>query len=84
MKKLIEFYYSNTCPNCHAVRKKIMEMIKENITLKEINIEDESGRIRAEKQGIWSVPAIVVNGEIVMEGEVDEKLIEDILRGDND
>ncbi len=82
MEKLIEFYYSNTCPNCHRARKKIMEVIGSNVTLKEFNIESETGRRKAEKLGIWSVPTLVVGGEIVMEGEVDEKLIERLFRGD--
>lgn len=82
MEKLIEFYYSNTCPNCHRARKKIMEVMGDNVILKEFSIESEMGRRKAHELGIWSVPALVMEGEILMEGEVDEKLIERLFRGD--
>lgn len=73
--RYIELYYSDTCPNCHMARKLIVGMLNEKVLFKEINVGTEYGKRKAEELGIWVVPTLVVDGEVVMEGEVDEKVI---------
>jgi alkyl hydroperoxide reductase subunit AhpF len=68
--KTIELYYSDTCQDCHAVRRMLTELLTANMKFKEINIEYSEGRKRAEELGIFSVPAVAIDGEVRVVGRV--------------
>ncbi|WP_209683637.1 glutaredoxin family protein [Methanohalophilus levihalophilus] len=73
---LLELYYSDTCPNCHYVRKQIVDILPGGIMFKEINISGSEGAERARQLGIEEVPTIAIDGEVVLIGRVDKDDIE--------
>ena len=73
----IELYYSDTCHDCHQLRKLLIEMIPKNMKFKEINISYPEGQHRASELNIMSVPAVAIDGEVVFVGRVSK---EELLR----
>lgn len=73
---LIELYYSDTCPDCHHVRSMIVELLPKGVTFKEVNAMQGEGLERAKQLGVSSVPAVVIDGELVLVGRIDR---EDII-----
>ncbi len=75
----VELYYSDTCHNCHQVRALLMETLPRNMKFKEINISYPEGKQKAAELNIMSVPAVVIDGEIVFSGRVSkEELIHEV------
>lgn len=66
--KVVELYYSDSCQDCHVVRRMIGELLSGDMKFKEINIDYPEGRMRAEELGILSVPTVVVDGEVRVVG----------------
>ncbi len=73
----IELYYSDTCRDCHQIRSILMEILPKSMRFKEINISHPEGQKRASELNIMSVPAIVIDGEVVCLGRISK---EEILR----
>ena len=73
----VELYYSDTCHNCHQLRALLMEILPKNMKFKEINISHPEGQRRASELNIMSVPAIVIDGEVVFVGRTSK---EELLR----
>lgn len=77
---LIELYYSDICSNCHYVRQQLMDVLPEGVTFKEINITSPGGKERAKQLGIFEVPSIAIDGDVVLVGRVDRNEIEREIR----
>ena len=77
---LIELYYSDICANCHYVRQQLMDVLPEGVTFKEINITGPGGEERAKQLGIFEVPSIAIDGDVVLVGRVDRDEIEREIR----
>ncbi len=73
----IEFYYSDTCRDCHHLRALLVENLPRNMKFKEINISYPEGHRRASELNIMSVPAVIIDGEVVFVGRVSR---EEVLR----
>ncbi len=75
----VELYYSDTCRDCHQLRTLLMDILPKNMKFKEINISYPEGGRRASELNIMSVPAIVIDGEVVFVGRTSkEELIKEI------
>lgn len=78
----VEFYYSDTCHNCHQVRALLLSVLPKNTKFKEINVSYPEGKQRALELNIMSVPVVVVNGDIAFIGRVSrEEIIEKLNLG---
>lgn len=76
---LIELYYSDICANCHYVRKQIIEVLPEGVMFKEINVTSSEGVQKAKLLGIDEVPAIAIDGDVVLLGRVDkDEILEEL------
>jgi predicted thioredoxin/glutaredoxin len=75
--KTVELYYSDTCSDCRYIRRIILEALPKNAMFKEVNISYPEGKRKAESLGILSVPALVIDGEVVIIGRTSK---EEILR----
>lgn len=64
----IELYYSDTCHNCHHLRSLLMDILPKSMKFKEINISYPEGQKRASELNIMSVPAVAIDGEVVIVG----------------
>lgn len=73
----VELYYSDTCNDCRYIRRIILGALPKNARFKEVNISYPEGKRKAENLGILSVPAIAIDGEVVIIGRTSE---EEILR----
>ncbi len=75
----VELYYSDTCRDCHRLRTILMEIIPRSMKFKEINISYPEGQRKASELNIMSVPAIVIDGEVVFVGRTSrEEIIKEI------
>ncbi len=75
----VELYYSDTCRDCHQLRTLLMDILPKNMKFKEINISYPEGGRRASELNIMSVPAIVIDGEVVFMGRTTkEELLKEI------
>ena len=80
--KEIELFYGITCPFCRTAKQLLNKIIEENpgkVRLKQTLISSPKGMIRRYKLGIYAVPTILIDGEIVFrslpeEEELKEKL----------
>jgi predicted thioredoxin/glutaredoxin len=75
--KTVELYYSDTCNDCRYIRSIILGALPEKYMFKEVNISYPEGKRKAESLGILSVPAIAIDGEVVIIGRTSR---EEILR----
>ncbi|MBW6518854.1 MAG: thioredoxin family protein [ANME-2 cluster archaeon] len=76
---LVELYYSDTCADCHSVRTMLIELLPKGITFKEVNALQGEGLERAKHLGISSVPAIALDGELMLVGRIDRDDIKYLL-----
>ncbi len=77
--KTLELYYSDLCPDCHQLRKMLVENLPRDVKFKEVNISYSEGEKRARELGILSVPAIVIDGELRIVGRTDmEEILEEL------
>ena len=75
----VELYYSDICRDCHQVRALLMEILPRNMRFKEINISYPEGQKKASELNIMSVPAVAIDGEVVLVGRATkEELVREI------
>ncbi|MCL7414532.1 MAG: thioredoxin family protein [ANME-2 cluster archaeon] len=76
---LVELYYSDTCADCHNVRTMLIELLPKGVSFKEVNALQGEGLERAKRIGISSVPAIALDGELLLVGRIDRDDIKYLL-----
>ncbi|HIH45200.1 MAG TPA: thioredoxin [Candidatus Methanoperedenaceae archaeon] len=80
--KLVELYYSDTCHDCHDIRRILREVLPQGTKFKEINTSYPEGKERAAKLGILSVPTVAVDGEVLIVGRATkEEIIRELRLG---
>ncbi len=80
--KEIELFYGITCPYCRTARKlinKVIEEYPEKFKFKQTLISSPKGLIRRYKLGIYAVPAILIDGEIIFRGLPKEDVLRNYL-----
>ncbi len=86
MKHKIKIFYSekcNACPPALRIVRRLKEIFRENLEVKEVNLDTEEGRLEAlldnvMADGVIAIPTIDVNGKVRMKG-VYPRLKEDII-----
>lgn len=79
----LELIYRDTCHHCHQARGYIQELMDigklGKITLKEINVDTDTGLKLAQKHELYQLPGIIVNGKLVIEGATTKQEIKEAL-----
>lgn len=81
----VELFYGITCPFCRTAKTLLKKILKENLgkfTFKQTLISSPKGMIRKYKLGIYAVPAILIDGEIVFRGLPGEEELKNALELD--
>ncbi|MHA1363443.1 MAG: thioredoxin family protein [Candidatus Freyarchaeota archaeon] len=68
---IIEIFYSKNCPYCPAAKRMVYEVVdslKENVIINEIDVETRTGQERAQLYHLQGVPTIAINGAVAFVG----------------
>jgi len=61
------------CPRADALYKEVLEKKEADFEYRTLNVEEGKGLEIAKKEGIFSIPTTLINGEVVFKGKVPSK-----------
>lgn len=79
---LVELFYTLTCPNCKVLEQMLRDVLPsygDTFKFKKVLAGSPVGYLRTVKLGIYSVPTLLINGQIAFRGIPSKKQLTDKL-----
>lgn len=79
---VIEMYYTLSCPNCHVLKQMLKDVLPQfgkKYSLKLSLANSPRGMIKTMKLGIYAVPALLIDNQIVFKSVPEKAQLIDTL-----